>query len=133
MAPDEVAEGSRVGVMQQPETLDTAARMELVDEVAHTTHEEEVDATGTMIKQVKTRIKSELVVPEGLEPEVQVYVELEVDLEVDQEEETEAMATNQEVEVEAEVEEAAAMKRKSNKSSTNQTQRTATSAVSKKL
>ena len=133
MALDEVVEDSRVGEMLQPVKLGTAARMELPDEVVHTTLEEEADATGTMTKQVKTHIKSELVVPEGLELEVQAHVEPEAHPEEDQEEETEAMFTNQEAEVEAEAEEAAAMKRKNTKWNTSQTQRTATSAASKKL
>ena len=62
-----------------------------------------------------------------------MHVVPEVHPEADQEGEIEAMVTNQEAEVEVEAEEDAAMKTESTKWSTNQTQRTATSAASKKL
>lgn len=133
----EVAEDNRVGVMQQPELMmDTGERRELTDEAARIIHEDVVDVPGTMIKQAKTPIKSELAVPEVLELEVQADLEeAEVDLEVDQEEELEAMAMSQEVEEEAEAEADAQTTSNHKKLSINQTQRIATvmSAVSKKL
>jgi hypothetical protein len=90
----EVAEDNRVGVMQQPVMVATAERKELVDEVGRISHEDAVDAHGTMIKQVKTLIKLDLVVPEVLELEVQEGEEIEADQEV----EIEEAAKSQEVE-----------------------------------
>jgi len=135
MAEDEVAEDNRVGVMQQTVVVATAERKELVDEVARIIHEDEVDVHGTMKKQVKTLIKSELAVLEVSELEVQDHVEAEVDLEVVQEVAIEALHMSQEVEEEDEAEVDVETMRNHKKLSTNQTQRTATvmSAVSKKL
>lgn len=130
MVEDEVAEDNRIGVMQQPVMAATTERMELVDVVARIIHEDVVDAHGTMIKQVKTPIKLELVAPEALELEVQ---EAEA-VEVDQEEEIEAMPMSQEVE-EDEAEVDAETMKNHKKLSINRTQKiaTVTSAASKKL
>ena len=135
MAEGEVAEDNRVGAMQQPAMVATAEKMELVDEVAPITHEDEAAVPGTTKKPVKTPIKSDLAVLEVLELEVQVHVAAEVDLEVDQEVGIEEMAMSQEVEEEQEAGEDAKTIANHKKSSTNQIQRRATvmSAVSKKL
>ena len=136
MVEDEVAEGNRVGVMQQLLVREaTAERTEALDEVARTIHEEEVDVHGTMIKQqAKTPIKLELAAPEVLELEVQEHEAAEVGLGVDHGVETEAMATSQEAEEEDEAEVHAETTRKHTKLSINQTQRIAMvmSAASKK-
>ena len=101
-------------------------RMVLLDEVASTTHEDEVVVRGPRIprQQEKTlNIKLELVAPEGSEPEEHVVAE--VGLEVAQEVAPEATAMSQEVEEEDEAEVVAETTRNRKKLSINQTQRTA--------